>query len=803
MKKRNSLKLILLSFVMLIMCFCPVLTGCFSISSSKLETPELSLHDASLCLTWDKVDNTSKYEVYCNDEYIEYVSSSPGLKSYLYDFSAILTTDGKYSFHIVAVSNLRLAEDSDDSNTVTYNYSKASISSPITIDTSVNKIDNYEIEYSIKGTSVTYIPLNNIDVDKYQLYLFSQSTGLNIYDVNGTTIELQSTTFNLKAEIYALAFGVEIDGNQYVCSDIKYINPDSYGNYTDNIYLFDGFINDYYIKSLPELRNIVYYTFITRQSHFDIKLSDSFKNNIVTTFSGKNNAEKLTSALIDSYYYMYETRNGYEIECTTIEESTSQYSIYINYDEYLNSSGLPACDISNIPDEGYYAPEFDWVPFYNSCSHTMRNEDPKYSSLAYDNFASDKQFLSIEVSSSEELYWAVENKVAPIIADGSMAETIYNKAKSVLNSIISDSMTDYEKVLSIFDWICANTVYDYYSLEEGSYSSESVTIVPAYYLEGVFLTGYAVCDGFSKAFSLMCNMEGIDAIRIVGTAYSGGISGGHAWNKVLLDKDPNDGIDPQYYLVDLTWTTMISNEDTEVSSHQYFLVSDVDVAETHKYYAKRDKFAHYTSPDNYDYYNNTIFIYNKKSYDLVIDKEEELEPLFYYMLHNKLPSMEVVIDYDFIYNNYFDKGGRLWELTETRLFNSIKDTMRAKKFNEQYFSLNCNWLFERYNDAGDWGVVMVFEQRFLIDSDNETGHLIEYLSHHELYGKYRLFVDVGKIPQDGIEDYNNNNEIDYEDRVYALFSSAMITHDNVNVEFKLVNVEPREIEFEMTITPKN
>ena len=50
---------------------------------------------------------------------------------------------------------------------------------------------------------------------------------------------------------------------------------------------------------------------------------------------------------------------------------------------------------------------------------------------------------------------------------------------------------------------------------------------------------------------------------------------------------------------------------------------------------------------------------------------------------------------------------------------------------------------------------------------------------------------------------NNNNEIDYEDRVYALFSSAMITHDNVNVEFKLVNVDPREIEFEMTITPKN
>ena len=191
----------------------------------------------------------------------------------------------------------------------------------------------------------------------------------------------------------------------------------------------------------------------------------------------------------------------------------------------------------------YAYEEIEWTTFYDNCGYTMREDDEKYDSQDY-VFASDSQFLYTNVSSSEQLYWAVENKVTPICETGNRAEIIYNKAKDVLNSIISDSMTDYEKVLSIYDWINANTVYDYYALTSEAYAQtsidkwghyytaiESATLLPVYYLEGVFMTGYAVCDGFSKAFSLLCNMEGIDALRIVGT-----VNGeGHAWNKVEID----------------------------------------------------------------------------------------------------------------------------------------------------------------------------------------------------------------------------------------------------------------------------
>ena len=158
-----------------------------------------------------------------------------------------------------------------------------------------------------------------------------------------------------------------------------------------------------------------------------------------------------------------------------------------------------------------------------------------------------------------------------------------------------------------------------------------------------------------------------------------------------------------------------------------------------------------------------------------------------------------------MYDNYIANGGNvLGAMNYNNIVLSMSETMRSKKFNEQYFSLNSNnWLTIRYNNAGDVGVVMVFEQSFLIDAGNETGHLIEYLSHHELYGDYRLFVSVDMIPTGNVEDYNNDGEIDYDDRVIALFASAMASHEGVNVEFELVNVEVDEIEFRMNISQKN
>ncbi|MBE6995884.1 MAG: surface layer protein [Ruminococcaceae bacterium] len=64
---------------------------------------------------------------------------------------------------------------------------------------------------------------------------------------------------------------------------------------------------------------------------------------------------------------------------------------------------------------------------------------------------------------------------------------------------LTAAMTQTEKARVYFDWICANTVYDYNA------DGDSVSHLPY----GLFETGTAVCDGYTGAYNLLLRMEGI------------------------------------------------------------------------------------------------------------------------------------------------------------------------------------------------------------------------------------------------------------------------------------------------------
>ena len=74
---------------------------------------------------------------------------------------------------------------------------------------------------------------------------------------------------------------------------------------------------------------------------------------------------------------------------------------------------------------------------------------------------------------------------------------------------------------------------------------------------GVFLDGKAVCEGYARAFQLLCQVNGISSAVIVGDGITEDGTEGHMWNAVLLD-------DGYYYGVDSTW-----NDSTR--SNEYLL----------------------------------------------------------------------------------------------------------------------------------------------------------------------------------------------------------------------------------------
>lgn len=246
---------------------------------------------------------------------------------------------------------------------------------------------------------------------------------------------------------------------------------------------------------------------------------------------------------------------------------------------------------------------------------------------------------SVKVANSNELYRAVSCGYKPIFDSdeaGVALKALYDEARDVLATFLSDDMNDYQKVAAIYDWIINVVDYDYAVASLGGTSSSQYN---AFYLEGVFNDHRAVCDGKSKAFALLCGMENIKAVRVVGYANKDlqnlteeeQKSCGHAWNKVLIDAD-GDGI-REWYVVDTTWGDLAVRDASPVTheylNYCYFLKTDADVASTHS--ARTQAPAATTV---FNVYKNTFITIGLTTVDLKVDSVAERNELLSYSKTN-------------------------------------------------------------------------------------------------------------------------------------------------------------------------
>ncbi len=221
----------------------------------------------------------------------------------------------------------------------------------------------------------------------------------------------------------------------------------------------------------------------------------------------------------------------------------------------------------------------------------------------------------VTVETGEQLYYMAQRGYNPVPAAGSVAERLNNYARRTLRYIITDDMTDAEKLHAIYDWIMWRVKYDHEVLDITDIAS--AVRYESYYLESVLSDGnnYGVCDAMSKAFALMSSIEGFECMRVTGVAGVGTNKGGHAWNKVKLDG--------KWYIVDCTWgdasvQIMAGGSYRESAGHAYFLVTDGNVADTHREDYNRDFPA--TASERYPWYENGID-YGGEKLDVYLDGE--------------------------------------------------------------------------------------------------------------------------------------------------------------------------------------
>lgn len=139
------------------------------------------------------------------------------------------------------------------------------------------------------------------------------------------------------------------------------------------------------------------------------------------------------------------------------------------------------------------------------------------------------------------------------------------KFNAVVDEIVSNApknASDFEIEKYINDYLIDNCEYDHEAAEnEKIIANEN----DAY---GALVDKKAVCEGYARAFQLLCTRLGLDCVNITGE--SEGV--GHQWNCVKIEGD--------WYYVDVTWND--TDGEAEYLKYDYFNLTTEQLKKTHK-----------------------------------------------------------------------------------------------------------------------------------------------------------------------------------------------------------------------------
>jgi hypothetical protein len=176
----------------------------------------------------------------------------------------------------------------------------------------------------------------------------------------------------------------------------------------------------------------------------------------------------------------------------------------------------------------------------------MINDHPSFFWMPYTYFTceaedSDGDFVCIAFQLDEE-----ENQNDYLI-EKSSREQMQRELDLKIDEIINKSMeysTAYSKVEFFNNYICDNTEYN-----------ENADLCQTVY--GCLIKGQALCEGYSRAFKLLCNKVGIRCDLVYGESENEN----HMWNCV--------GIGNNYSHTDVTW-----NDNGEEYRYMYLNMTD-------------------------------------------------------------------------------------------------------------------------------------------------------------------------------------------------------------------------------------
>lgn len=147
-----------------------------------------------------------------------------------------------------------------------------------------------------------------------------------------------------------------------------------------------------------------------------------------------------------------------------------------------------------------------------------------------------------------------------------MSEEAYNKAIRVVSTVTNSGMSDYEKALALYSWLCE---YGHYDREFGAGDNNS------FYADSMLLDGIGVCRHFTAAYEILLEKAHIQNTIVLGYAKKEE----HTWNMLKLGGN--------WYHADVTWdeegSMLYFGMTTEMMERTRKIYNLIPVADSYEY----------------------------------------------------------------------------------------------------------------------------------------------------------------------------------------------------------------------------
>lgn len=578
---------------------------------------QVSEIDGVYTLSFNPVDNAQSYRIRIVKEndagYVDYLKELGLSYSFETDQAADVTDyvkqHGVYYFYVTALAPKSNSHyiDAIESKDNAYLDKLETLEAPKQIEFK----NNSEKEYLLTWTGdyrADYYRVKVVDPQglEYEFNVFNQ-TYVNINDyitVQGEYTVFISAMIDPKADTakyYTSSASVSTTENYRYKLDIDFLRY--------SVYMYGENYN-FNITNVTQLKNLLWYHYLYPTNNFGLSLKVDIGEAL--------NLRQAIISLADEAngLRLYDFANDQEWLALTANEQSSNNELF----SYLCKTLIKLYPEYNILDNDYRltaeGSQIFNLSYSNALNTTKRNN---YTNLSTNtNYGNDYKYIDLYsrrssngtfkidskeemlVTTTEQLLQVVTHGKKPkFIGDSSVAETVYNNAKLVLSAIVSNNMSDTEKVTAIFDWLEYGYDLAYYNIDgvtklASSFEYDNLKLYglyDIYYLESIFSNitmenngnlklgnSYATSKSYSKAFALLCGIEGITSNLIYGE-YTYSVLNvestvEHVWNVVKLNSN--------WYSVDLTFSDnriYFNNLSSGygISSHIHFLNSKASI----------------------------------------------------------------------------------------------------------------------------------------------------------------------------------------------------------------------------------